>query len=121
MGDWVKRIIQIGIAILILSVIVNDVARYLMSMNNLDTSTRLIAQFAKDAAQKGNDRNAAGQMAAGYAETRDVRLWAYNQDESHVYVYTEADVPGTWVLETIMVKVLKRSWVLRDETSTPIR
>ena len=117
----IKRIAVIAFVVILAIAIVNDAGRYIITWFNLDEVTRETSKVAAGAATQGRD--AAAAAAVNYAATQDVTVYAYDQNDGTVYVWTEKDLNGTWVLGPILVTVqggrLADPYRVRTEHSRP--
>ena len=117
----VKKVVIIMLVVIVTIAIVNDIGRYVITWFNLDEVTRETSKVATAAAAQGRD--AAAAAAVDYAATQDVTLYAYDQNDATVYVWTEANLDGTWALGPILVTVrggrLADPYKVRAEHSRP--
>jgi Na+-transporting methylmalonyl-CoA/oxaloacetate decarboxylase gamma subunit len=117
----VKKVVIIMLVVLVTIAVVNDIGRYVVTWFNIDEVTRETTKVAASAANQGRD--AAATAAVNYAATQDVTVYAYDQDESTVYVWTEKDLDGTWALGPILVTIqggrLTDPYKVRSEHSRP--
>ena len=117
----IKKVVIIMLIVIVTIAVVNDVGRYVITWFNLDETTREASKVAATAAKQGRD--AAAGAAVDYAATQDVVVYAYDQDDAMVHVWTEADLDGTWMLEPVLVTVqggkLADSYKIRAEHSRP--
>jgi hypothetical protein len=116
-----KKIAVIAFVVIFAIAIVNDAGRYIITWFNLDEVTRETSKVAAGAASKGRD--AAATAAVNYAATQDVTVYAYDQNDTTVYVWAEKDLDGTWVLGPVLVTVqggrLADPYKVRAEHSRP--
>jgi hypothetical protein len=114
----VKRIVLIIVVVVILIAVVNDIGRYIIVWYTLDETTR---EAARIAAANKEGRDAAAQAAVDYAATEDVTVYAYDEKDGRVYVWTEAELSGTWFLDSVLLVVqggsLSEPYTLKADTT----
>lgn len=97
-----KRILIILFVIALGIAIVNDGGRYIAGYFNLSDTTQ---QATLAAARAGSSRDAAAAAAVSYASDKGATVYAFDMDDSRVFVYTEMPLNGTWVLAPIMTTI----------------
>ena len=116
----VKKSVIIILFIVIVIAVVNDVGRYVITWYNLDEVTRETADLA---ASVRDSRDKAAAAAADYAATQGVTVYAYDEKDGSVYVWTETPLEGTWALGSVLLVVqggrLSGQYQLRAESSRP--
>lgn len=98
----VKRIVAVVLVVIITIAVINDIGRYIIVWYALDETTRETSRVASEA-EGGRDR--AAQSAVGYAATQGATVYAYDEKDGKVYVWTEAELDGTWFLDSILLVV----------------
>ena len=93
----IKRVIGIVFVVAVLAVVLNDGGRWFNAKSNLRTTTNDLSSWAASNA-RNMTREQAGQELVRRASAVGVRVYQYGQDQNGVQIWTEADVPGTWVL-----------------------
>lgn len=116
----VKKIIMLIVVVIIVVAMVNDVGRYIIVSYTLDETTR---EATRIAAKADGDRDDAAIAALEYAATQDVIVYAYDENDGNVYVWTESELDGTWFLDSVLLVVqggsLSESYMIRSESSRP--
>jgi hypothetical protein len=106
------------LVVIVVIAVVNDIGRYLITWYTLDEVTR---ETSGVAAATGGDRDAAARAAMDYAQTQDVTVYAYDEKDGKVYVWTEKQLDGAWLLDSILLAVRGESptgsYALRAEHS----
>jgi len=116
----VKKIVIIVLFVVVVIAIVNDAGRYIITWYNLDETTRATAKLAASA--NGN-RDQAAAVAADFAATQNVTVYAYDENGANVYVWTETPLENTWFLGSVLMGVrggnLSGQHMLHAESSRP--
>lgn len=112
-----KKLIVIALIVALGAVFVNDVGRFARARFNLDESTnRVVDETASFAGSLSRDK--AAMQAATLAQQHGIRVYQYDQNGTGVELWTEIDVPGTWVLSRYAAwrdaKPAGTAYVLRD-------
>jgi hypothetical protein len=114
----VKRVLIGVIVVIAIIAVVNDVGRYIIVWYTLDETTRETSEVA---ASTDGTREDAARAAAAYAQTQDVVVYAYDEKDGKVYVWTEKELGGAWFLDSILLAVRGDSpsgpYVLKAEHS----
>jgi hypothetical protein len=115
----VKKIVIAAVIVVVVIAIINDVGRYIITWNSLDQATIEATRIASQT--KGRD--AAAQAAVDYAVTQGVTVYAYDEKDGNVYVWTEAPLERTWFLDSVLLVVqggsLSDPYMVRTERVRP--
>ena len=115
---------KVLIAILIMIVaftIVNDAGRYVMTWFKLDEGTRAAASAA---GRLNGSLDENGNAAVEAAGKRDVTVYGYDEHEQTIYVWTEKELEGTWILGPVLGVTQSSGtygdpYIMRSEGSAP--
>lgn len=116
----VRNVLIIILVLIVAVVVVNDAGRWISTQFNLTEITSDVAQVA---ARTQGSRDAAAIAASEFATSQGLTLYAYDQDEQAVYVYTETELKDTLVLAPFLSLLTHRDYkvpyMMRDEDSSP--
>jgi len=120
----VRTLLIIALVIAVIAVVVNDGGRYSSKRYDLSAVTERVADEVASSA-RGNTRDEAAALAETLAQSSDVHVYQYDQNDQGVQVWTEITVPGTWVLGPFMAwragKPLDTPLVVRDYAAAVYR
>lgn len=115
-----RRVLILILVVIVAIVVVNDAGRWISTQFNL---TEITSETAHLAARTPGSRDAAAIAAADYAASQGIKLYAYDQNEQTVYVYTEVELKDTLVLGPFLSLLANRSYtvpyMMRAEDTAP--
>jgi|GEM_PF-2832782 len=116
----IKKIVYVVAIVGIAIGVVNDLGRYVTTRYTLSEVT---SEAARVAAENHAGRDAAALEAAKYVQTRGAEVYAFDQTDVTVEVYTQMPLEGTWALAAVLKTVedgsLTDPYMLRSEDSAP--
>jgi hypothetical protein len=119
-----RTLLIITLVVAVIAVFVNDAGRYGNTRYDLSKVTEDVAD-AVASSVGGKTRDQAAAMAAAMALKSGFTVYQYDQDKQGIRVWTEATVPGTWVLGPFMAwragKPLGTPLVIRDYAASVYR
>lgn len=92
----IRRLFGILIVVAILGIALNDVSRVATAMSGLRTDTYELTRWAAENTD-GLTRDQGAALVLAEAQRFGITLYAYDQTEKAVRVYTSVDVTGTVV------------------------
>lgn len=97
-----KKLLGIALLLAIVATGINDLGRWATASYDLGITTDGIAQHAADIERRTRgSRESVGIAAAVYGSQQGVTVTTYDQDDTRVYVTTQAKVTGTWLLAPV--------------------
>ena len=100
--DLVRKLLSIVIPVAIAAILLNDGGRYFTATYNLGNVTRDAAAASATAAHASQDRTASWQAGQTLAQASGATLYGFDIKEGQVFVWTRAQVEGTWLLQSLM-------------------
>jgi len=116
----VKKILYAIVIVALAIGVVNDLGRYITARYRLSEIT---SEAARVAARHEGGRDAAAVAAAKYAKTQGAEVYAFDQTDSSVEVYTQMPLEGTWALGAVLSTIeggrLADLYLVRSSHTTP--
>lgn len=91
-----KKIIWTVVFVALAATFVNDVGRYAKA--RYDLSKIALETVGQVSTMRSQSRDQNARDAARYASSRGATVYAYDEDDSRVYVWLQMPVEGTWIL-----------------------
>ena len=98
----IKVILKWAIIVVLLAILVKDVGYTLIGFYNLEGLTRTASQAAAAAAARGEDEVTAFMYAKEVVEPEGVSIYAYEQTQTTVQLWTESELEGTTVFGLVL-------------------
>ncbi|MGV8084564.1 MAG: hypothetical protein AB2L09_13180 [Coriobacteriia bacterium] len=112
-----KRIVWSLVVLALAAVVINDGGRYLRSYSDLNMGTNDLASWAATNARDMSPQQAFAALAQ-QAEPAGISVVRYDSDGERLQVWTEKNVDGTWVLDTITA--MRHGVSFQEARNTPL-